>query len=379
MTRRKLEASNERTHGLQFGRSGSAKVSGSCVIMVGPSPAACGGIASVAATLLAEPALERFGIEYVTTAAEGSLVNRAWQSLHGLVRFVRLVRAECVVHVHLSSKGSLARKAVVVFVARAKGARVLVHLHGSEFHKFVRRSIPPVRAIARWVFRVADEVVVLSAVWQSRVESLSGRSDAIILPNPVSVPEKTASMDGDVTVLFLGRLGGRKGAPELLEAISRLQQGGSRAQWVLAGDGDLSRFRDLAARLPLPELVRVPGWLSRPQTEEALLRSWVFCLPSHDEGKPVALLEAMAFGLACVATPVGGVPELIIEGETGLLVPPGDPIALASALESLLGSRERCLDLGTRARLLVEDTYSSSRVGEQLAVIYDRLLQGARP
>lgn len=349
------------------------------MIMVGPSPAACGGIASVAATLLAEPSLERFGIEYVATAVEGSLVKRSWHSVRGLIRFTRLVRAECVVHVHLSSKGSLARKAVVVFVARARGARVLLHLHGSEFHKFVQRSLPPVRAIARWAFRTADVVVVLSSVWQSRVELLSGRSDAVILPNPVSVPEKIASMDGDVTVSFLGRLGDRKGVPELLEAISHLQTLGSRAQWVLAGDGDLTHYKALAASVPIPGLVDIPGWLSRSQTEEVLLRSWIFCLPSHDEGKPVALLEAMAHGLACVATPVGGVPELIIEGETGLLVPPGDPIALASALESLLGSRERCLDLGSRARLLVEDTYSSARVGEQLASIYDSLLEGARP
>jgi glycosyltransferase involved in cell wall biosynthesis len=105
-----------------------------------------------------------------------------------------------------------------------------------------------------------------------------------------------------------------------------------------------------AAGLPRPDEVEVPGWLGPAETRDALASSAVFCLPSKDEGLPVALLEAMAHGLACVVTPVGGMPEAVDHAVNGLLVRPGDVNALASALERVLTDRELRLRLGDRAR-----------------------------
>jgi len=345
--------------------------------MVGPSPAAHGGIASVVTTLLCEPSLKRFDIEFVPTWVEGNPLRRLVQTIRGIGRFGRVVRAGDVVHIHVASRGSFARKVLIVIAARVRRARVLLHLHGGEFHSFVGAAPRLVRDIVRWVFRDADTVIVLSPIWRRRVEAFSGRSDSIVLPNPVLVPATVSPMQGPAAVVFLGRLGDQKGTPELLDAIALLQNRGfSDTGWILAGEGEVERFRDVAKQLPFPAQVNVPGWLSRTEVEETLARSWILCLPSHDEGKPVALLEAMAHGLACVATPVGGVPDLMVEEETGRLVSVGDADGLATTLESLLMSREECLRLGGNARRLVEREYSSARVGALLAEIYDALLQG---
>ncbi|MGB3676054.1 MAG: glycosyltransferase, partial [Candidatus Nanopelagicales bacterium] len=131
------------------------------LIMVGPSVEAHGGIASVAATLLAEPRLGRFNIEYVTTWSDGDAYHRFSQGVRGLARLARLAHRNDLVHVHTASRGSFARKAAAVAIARFRGARVLLHLHGGEFHRFYGQASRPTQMVVRWVFRTADAVIVL--------------------------------------------------------------------------------------------------------------------------------------------------------------------------------------------------------------------------
>jgi glycosyltransferase involved in cell wall biosynthesis len=345
------------------------------VIMVGPDPMAHGGMSSVAATLLREPALERFHITYVTTWVEGGPFMRTMAALGATVRFMFVVQRGCVVHIHMAQRGSFFRKYFFAALARARGARVLLHLHGSEFHSFIAESAPRVRRMAAKTFQSADEVLVLSESWRERVQELTGRADAVVFPNPVALPVQPVDMSGPPTVVFLGRLGTRKGTPELFAAIASLQsQGANEVRWVLAGDGDVEQFRAARLTLPFPDCVSVPGWLSASDATAILRTGWILCLPSHDEGKPIALLEAMAHGLACVATPVGGIPEIVVEGETGVLVPVGDVECLASTIGALLESRTECLRLGGNGRALVAERYASAKVGRELASIYDRLM-----
>jgi glycosyltransferase involved in cell wall biosynthesis len=103
----------------------------------------------------------------------------------------------------------------------------------------------------------------------------------------------------------------------------------------------------------------------------------VFCLPSHAEGLPMAMLEAMAAGKAVVASKVGAIPEAIMDGDNGLLVAPGDSQALAAALASVLADAALRERLGRRARATVEQHYSLDAVGARLGAIYHEL-EGAR-
>ncbi len=154
-----------------------------------------------------------------------------------------------------------------------------------------------------------------------------------------------------------------------------LQEGGlTDAEFVVAGDGEVDECRRRVSTLPYPERVHVPGWLSREDTLHTLERSWVFCLPSYAEGLPVALLEAMAYGLACVATPVGGIPEVLHDGATGLSVNPGDVSGLADALRRLIASRELCRMLGGAARDFVKDRYSVDTVTRSLVALYEDVI-----
>jgi glycosyltransferase involved in cell wall biosynthesis len=147
---------------------------------------------------------------------------------------------------------------------------------------------------------------------------------------------------------------------------------------VVGGVGDLDALRRRADELGIGQRVALPGWIDARAREMELARAQVFCLPSHAEGLPMAMLEAMAAGKAVVASTVGGIPEAIADGDNGLLVAPGDVAALTAALGALLRDgalRER---LGGRARATVQQRFCTDVALARLSALY-RELSAGRP
>ncbi|WP_414475928.1 glycosyltransferase family 4 protein [Microvirga sp. M2] len=166
-------------------------------------------------------------------------------------------------------------------------------------------------------------------------------------------------------ILFLGRLGPEKGTPELLEALSDLT---ALSEWecVLAGDGAVKETKAFTDER-FPGRASVPGWVDAAEVERLLGTSDILVLPSHVENLPMSVVEAFAYGLAVVATPVGSIPDILEHEENGLLVPVRDPRALAAALERLIVDRSLRERLGRNAKV----TYQRSLTIESYA---DRLL-----
>lgn len=155
------------------------------------------------------------------------------------------------------------------------------------------------------------------------------------VPRPSSLA-RAHTRDTACRLVFLGRLSGSKGIPALLHALATpaLQQSAWRA--TLAGDGEIDVYRQQAAELGLAERVDFPGWVSKDQVRRLLAEADIFVLPSHAEGLPVALAEALAHKVATVTTRVGAIPDLLVGEESTLFVDPGDADELAAALNRLI-------------------------------------------
>jgi phenylacetate-CoA ligase len=350
------------------------------VLEVGPERGGQGGIASVL-RMYGESSLNTlFDMRFIATRSKRRGVLGWWDMVLGVGRAcwaVIFLPGRVVVHVHMASNGSFARKSVVLLVARLRGRPTLLHLHGGQFADFAAGQGSVGRWFIREVFKSAQIVAVMSSQWQLWVKEWIGRDDAVVLPNPVVVPETTGTPSRLPMILFLGKLGPKKGIPELLQAIRLVQEHGLEARWVLAGDGDVSATRREVMSLPHPESVEVPGWVEEDEVARLLGSAAVFVLPSHFEGKPIALLEAMAHGLPSVVTPVGGIPDLISEGIHGMIVPVGDASGLATAIEWLLGNPTERLRMGAAARDLVLERYDIKVVADEVAATYSGLCDSA--
>jgi glycosyltransferase involved in cell wall biosynthesis len=175
--------------------------------------------------------------------------------------------------------------------------------------------------------------------------------------------------DGDVVVLALGALERRKGHAVLLEAARRLASNGRGIplRWVFCGDGS-EREALARAAAPLGDAVRLEGF--RDDIGACLAAADVVALPSLQEGLGVAALEAAAAARPVVASRVGGLVEAVADGETGILVAPGDPSALAAALGGLAADAGLRARLGTAARERVVTRYSVAQMAEGTLACY---------
>jgi colanic acid/amylovoran biosynthesis glycosyltransferase len=178
-------------------------------------------------------------------------------------------------------------------------------------------------------------------------------------------------VQADPTVLLIGRQVAEKGQGVLLEAIALLVERGLRVRATLAGDGAArGDFERLAERLGIAARVSFPGAVGQDDICALYAAASIFCLPSFAEGIPGVLMEAMAMETPVVSTRIAGIPELIEDGRTGLLVSPGRPDQLADALERLLAEPELCRAMGSAGREKVVEEFNTERSAEQLYALF---------
>jgi colanic acid/amylovoran biosynthesis glycosyltransferase len=178
-------------------------------------------------------------------------------------------------------------------------------------------------------------------------------------------------------LLYVGRIAANKGLPILLQSLVSLQSSHPEITLTVVGDGeDRSFLEEMSLQLGLQERVNFVGYKSQAEVRQYLQQTEVFVLPSFAEGVPVVLMEAMAAGVPVVATQIAGISELVEDGISGYLVPPGDPISLTKRIESLLNDGELRSRLGASGRLKVEREFNLDREVERLYCVMNSALQG---
>ena len=272
----------------------------------------------------------------------GNLRRRPWLALFvpallaGFVRAARRIDAD-LVHAHWLPAGWVAARAGKPYVVQVWGTDV----------ELARRA----PALARGVLQRARLVIAASNELADDARALGAR-DVRVIPSGVDLPARVGEEAHPPEVLYAGRLSPEKGVLELVEATEGLNL-------VVAGDGPLR------ARIPGAQ-----GFVPHDELQGLYARAAVVACPSRREGFGVACLEAMAHGRPVVATAVGGLRDLVVDGETGLVVPPRDPGALRSALERLLGDPELRRRLGAAGRERARERFSWAAVTDATMAAY---------
>ena len=293
---------------------------------------------------------------------------------------LRASRRVDLLHIHMAAYGSAVRKSMLACFGRALGIPVIIHMHGSNFRGFYAGLPAFGQHALRFALKRARYVIVLGSGWRDFLVSEVGLSPrkVVIIFNGVPAPEESPvtqrSPDAPPHIAFLGHLGARKGVPELIEAFQRPQLQSRQWTATIAGDGEIQRFRDAVAAAGLAQRVAVPGWLDRKGASSLLRSSDIFVLPSHFEAMPIAVLEAMARGVAVITTPVGALPEFLTDGETALLVAPGSPEQLADAIAHLLDAPEERARLGATGQQVFATGFDIQVTATRVLALYRSVL-----
>jgi glycosyltransferase involved in cell wall biosynthesis len=268
---------------------------------------------------------------------------------------------------------------LAVAAARGAGFPPVVVSQRSSYENTLS---PLRRALARTTQRLAAHVVVNSQAARNEEIAAGFAPDRIShIANGIEVPPQLATDRNDLGLpagplaLCVAQLAPEKGHADLLAAWPRVRSAIPAALLALVGDGALRpSLESEARRLGVHDSVLFLGF--RHPAAPYLAAADVVVLASRTEGMPNALLEAMALGKPVVATRVGGVPELVSDGESGVLAPPGDPAALAAALAGALAS-DRREAMGEAGRRRVRDHFSAARMIRETQAVYERVLGGA--
>lgn len=345
------------------------------ILMVGPDLSLHGGIVSVVQGYLDGGLPEACdGFEYLGTGVGSSKLGKSIAFARALARYERVMPSYDIVHLHISARGSYKRKSIMARMARKAGKYVILHDHDGEFEKAFEEGGDAYRRDVRKTFGIADRVVVLSEEWRDYfAENVCDSEKIVVVHNGVKVPAEPCSPWSQQDILFLGRLDARKSPDVLLRASRQVLERFPGTKVVFGGDGEVEKNKALAEELGIANHCEFHGWVSGAEREGLFARAAVYCLPSKNEGLPMSVLEAMARGIPTVATPVGGVPQVIEDGVSGFLVDVDDVDALSDRLNILLDKPGLRENVGAASRNTVTRLFNVGGSIKQLLALYRAL------
>ena len=372
------------------------------LLVVGPVPPPVHGVSAYVRSLLdARELRERWEVLHLDTSDHRSLANLGRVDPTNVVLALRHV-AECarrvrrervrVVWIPISSNApAYLRDALFILGAHAGGACVVAHAHGGGFGAFYRQAAPPVRWLVERASARVERAWVLGEGLRAMFDGLVADDRVHVVPNGVPDPTLAAGTGGAAdarsahpfTLLHLGQLSVAKGVVDLVEAAGRLAASGTEIRVLLAGGwgspGDEARIGAAVTRSGLGARVELLGVVSGATKAAAFRRADAFVLATRYpyEGQPLAVLEAMAAGLAVVSTPRAAIPDAVTDGVTGLLAPEGDVDALTAALLRLAADREVRVRMGAEGRRRWEREFTAERAMARVADALEEIRAGS--
>ena len=344
-----------------------------------------GGIASVTEGYYGSSLEDKYDIRYVESYCDGSQLKKLVKVLKGLAQFGRILNGfkPELVHMHTSFGPSFYRLQPFLYLAKRHGIPVVDHCHGADFDEFYVNASEKKKRAVRRVFSKFDKIIVLSQEWHQKFSGVVPDDKLVVIHNYCK-PKGSEQLEGWMDdrfagkqVAFLGELGKRKGGFDFADIIKATASKIPDVKFVLCGDGakeDVEKIKADIAKKCSGIDVSFPGWVRDSMKDKILVESAVFLLPSYQEGQPMSILDAMAYGLPVVSTEVGGIPQQVKNGVNGYLTKPGDTGACAEGIAALLSDREKYYEAARQSLKVATEKYGFETHIAGLSEVYDSVL-----
>lgn len=341
------------------------------VLIVATSRKTRGGITSVIKAHEQGEQWKKYHCRWIGTHVDKGELTKLWMFCTAWAKYLWYLPRIDIVHFHLSERTTAKRKRMMMPLAKFLKKKIIVHFHAFSPETTINSKYSE---RYRYLFTNADAVVVLSNYWKHVVNEKFNLGNKVrVIYNPCTVTSLPAEYAKTKSILYAGTLNQRKGYVDLINAFARIAAQYPDWSIVLAGNGEVEQARELATSLGIEKQVVLLGWVGGEAKDKAYKQASVFCLPSYAEGFPMAVLDAWAYRLPVITTPVGGIPDIAKDGDNLLLFNPGDIDALAKQLERMIGDKALRAKLSKESEWLAANTFNMDNINHQIGELYEEL------
>jgi polysaccharide biosynthesis protein VpsI len=335
-----------------------------------------GGIKTVVNNYMHTNNFNDYKFYWIHTHDNSSLIKRLFLFIRSLliITFKAFGRKK-IFHIHMAMRGSFFRKFIIVVLLKPLKHKTIIHLHGSEFKDFYNHSSSIIKRLIKFVFENVDDVIVLSNSWKIFILSIAPGSNVFVVNNYVEqvpfIKSSESCDEGKIIFSFFGAIGDRKGIFDLIKAFKNVLPILDNCELHVYGDGKINEAKALCQELGIDFSTKFHGWTAGKNKNIAMNRSDVIILPSYNEGLPMVILEAFSISKPVISTYVGGIPEVIENGENGILINPGDIESLTRSMVELASNPKLREYMGANAYNSYSFNFSPNVILPKLRDIYE--------
>ena len=342
------------------------------VIVVATSRKTRGGITSVIKAHQMGEQWNKYHCIWIETHIDRNIIWKLFFLIRSWIIFIILLPFCDLVHIHVSEPISALRKCLFFPFIKMWGKKIIIHFHAFSPDTTINSKY---KKIYYLLFKYADCVIVLSQLWKQYVNNAFKLGNKVqVIYNPCTVDILDDIYQKQNYILYAGTINSRKGYADMIKAFAKIAFKYKDWKIVFAGNGEIERGKALAQKLGIQQQTVFLGWVSGKSKDKVFKEAAIFCLPSYAEGFPMAVLDAFAYGLPVITTPVGGIPDIARDGENMLLFNAGDINVLAQKFELLIVDKKLRDKLQKNSLTLSATVFNLSTINKQIECLYDTLI-----
>ena len=346
------------------------------ILVVGPDiHKVPGGMSAVINSQLEASLNSEIDMKYISSNIEDKFCKKVYWMVKGILKYISILPRYDIVHIHVAERGSFYRKSLYLLISKVFKKKSILHFHGAEFDEFYWKECNQVqKKYINYILKKTTLILALGVKWKKNIEKYT-TTPVEILTNSISIPNKINYNENSTSILLLGRLEKRKGVFDLLSIIDDVIDRVPQCILYLAGDGNLDKVKSEIRKRKNKNNIKLLGWINKEQKESILKETGIFVLPSYNEGMPIAILEAMSYGLPIVSTNVGDIESVVKDKKNGFIISPGDKEALKESVIELLLNKNMRIKMSKINYDEVYKKYNLEKNTEKLREIYINLYE----
>lgn len=346
------------------------------ICMVVPSFTAKGGIAAVVSGYRNSELEKRYSIKYIESYCDGGKVSKTLKAIIAYFIFMKelIFNKPDLIHIHSSFGGSFYRKLPFIVGSYIFKLPIINHIHGANFDDFYINASKKKKQRIKNIYRKCTKIIVLSEEWKENIRQIVDENKIIVIENysilNTDAIEKRKLKKKENNVLFLGFICKRKGCYDIPAIVEKVKEKIPNVRFILAGSGDIEQVKAITSD-KIKKNIFYPGWVRNENKDKLLREADLFFLPSYHEGMPMAILDAMGYGLPIVSTAVGGISKIVCDSENGYICNPGDIENIANSIINILENEIKLKKMGNNSIKIVKDKYSLEKHIKKICLLYD--------